>query len=63
MPLFVAQGETDTLVHPAITAAFVHQQQELGTEVTFVKLPDTGHGLAADRAMPHLLDWLATLPA
>jgi acetyl esterase/lipase len=62
VPLFVAQGDTDTLVRPEITATFVAQQVELGADVTFVKLPDTGHGLVADRALRRLMEWLATLP-
>ena len=59
----MAQGDTDTLVRPEITAAFVARQVELGADMTFVKLPDTGHGLVADRAMPRLMEWLSALPA
>ncbi|WP_205649430.1 S9 family peptidase [Agromyces sp. LHK192] len=59
IPLFVAQGATDTLVHPDLTKAYVERQQSLGTDVTFLSIPDTGHGLVADRAMPTLMPWLA----
>lgn len=61
VPLFVAQGETDTLVRPEITSAFVERQQALGAAVTFVRIPKTGHLLVADEAMPHLMSWLTGL--
>jgi len=57
-PLFVAQGATDTLVRPELTAKFVAEQQGLGTDVTSLVIPDTGHGLVALRALPDLLAWL-----
>ncbi|WP_168197198.1 alpha/beta fold hydrolase [Agromyces laixinhei] len=64
MPLYVAQGATDTLVRPELTAAFVEQQRTLGTEVTSEVLPDTGHGLVALRALSTMLPWLEkTAPA
>ncbi len=58
-PLYVAQGASDTLVRPALTAAFVAAQQALGTDVTSEVIPDTGHGLVALRALTKLLPWLA----
>ncbi|WP_198165904.1 lipase family protein [Agromyces laixinhei] len=64
MPLYVAQGATDTLVRPELTAAFVEQQRTLGTEVTSEVLSDTGHGLVALRALSTMLPWLEkTAPA
>jgi len=57
-PLFVAQGATDTLVRPELTARFVAEQQGLGTAVTSIVIPGTGHGLVALRALPELLPWL-----
>ncbi len=44
-------------------AALVAQQVDLGADVTFVKLPDTGHGLVADSAMRRLRECSANLPA
>lgn len=58
MPLYVAQGATDTLVRPELTAAFVEQQRTLGTQVTSEVLADTGHGLVALRALRTMLPWL-----
>ncbi|MFF1572383.1 alpha/beta fold hydrolase [Leifsonia sp. NPDC058292] len=63
VPLFVAQGETDSLVRPADTAAFVAHERSLGVDVTFERIPDTGHGLVAVRALDALFDWLPTVGA
>jgi pimeloyl-ACP methyl ester carboxylesterase len=57
-PLFVAQGETDALVKPAATAQFVAHECAIGTTVTSLRIPDTGHGLVALRAVDPLLEWL-----
>jgi len=61
VPLFVAQGETDVLVRPEATAAFVTHERSLGTAVEFVRIPDTGHGLVAIRALRGLFEWLPTV--
>lgn len=61
VPLFVAQGDTDTLVRPGDTAAFAEAQCAAGTRVTYVALRGTGHGLVAFRALPKLLPWLTTV--
>lgn len=58
VPLFVAQGATDTLVRPALTEKYATSQQAAGTDVTFHLIPKTGHGLVALRAMPELMTWL-----
>lgn len=62
VPLFVAQGASDTLIEPAITQQWAAQQQRLGTQVTYHAIPDTGHGQVALRALPDLVAWLAQLP-
>jgi pimeloyl-ACP methyl ester carboxylesterase len=62
VPLFVAQGNTDALVRPEITAQFVAHERSIGTNVTSDTIADTGHGLVALRALPELLRWLAALP-
>jgi pimeloyl-ACP methyl ester carboxylesterase len=63
VPLFVAQGQDDQLVRPAITAQFAAHEKALGTDVTYDSIPDTGHGLVALRALPNLLPWLAQVGA
>ena len=52
VPLFVAQGATDTLVLPNATQQFVAQECAKGEHVTFQLYPDTGHGLIALKAVP-----------
>ncbi|WP_431280330.1 alpha/beta fold hydrolase [Leifsonia poae] len=58
VPVFVAQGETDQLVRPQATAAFVEHERAIGTDVSFLRIPDTGHGLVALRALNDIFAWL-----
>lgn len=58
-PLFVAQGDIDTLVRPEITQSFVDEQKALGANVTYVPVPKTGHGMVALKAMPDVIKWMA----
>ena len=57
VPLFVAQGESDALVHPESTRAFAEHECRMGSAVTYLSIPDTGHGLVALRALPTLMPW------
>ena len=59
VPLLIAQGETDTLVDPKTTRAFAEHECSIGTRVTYLSLPKTGHGLAALRALDTLIPWFA----
>jgi len=52
VPLYVAQGASDTLVLPSATEQFVSQECAKGEHVTFRLYPDTGHGLVALKAVP-----------
>ncbi|WP_240036773.1 alpha/beta fold hydrolase [Leifsonia flava] len=61
VPLFVAQGLSDTLVHPDSTTDFVTQQKTLGASVVYDEIPATGHGEVALRALPRLLPWLESV--
>jgi pimeloyl-ACP methyl ester carboxylesterase len=61
VPLFVAQGLSDTLVHPDLTTDFVAQEKALGATVVYDEIPDTGHGEVALRALPELLPWLESV--
>jgi pimeloyl-ACP methyl ester carboxylesterase len=63
VPLFVAQGETDALVRPATTDAFVARERALGADVAYLRIPKTGHGLVALRALGELFEWLPTVSA
>jgi len=60
-PLFVAQGETDTLIYPAVTQQFVDTQKALGASVEYKVVAKTDHALIAFRAMPDVMNWLSKL--
>ena len=55
VPLFVAQGVTDTLVLLSATQGFVAKQCAAGEHVVFQTYPDTGHGEMALKAIPDLM--------
>ncbi|GAY09738.1 alpha/beta fold hydrolase [Pseudonocardia sp. N23] len=63
VPLYVAQGEADTLVRPQVTAAFVAKECSLGTRVTSVTLPGVDHGGIAFDALPTVVPWLKNAEA
>ena len=63
VPLFVAQGGADTLVRPAVTAAFVAKECGLGTHVTTLNIPGADHGFVAQDALPTLLKWFDAVVA
>lgn len=50
VPVFVAQGENDTLVRPAVTKAYVDQLCAQGEQVHLELFPRTNHGEIAEFA-------------
>lgn len=52
VPILVAQGDADTLVHPATTAVFVQRLCSNGEAVEYQRIAKTGHALVALRALP-----------
>jgi alpha-beta hydrolase superfamily lysophospholipase len=63
VPLYVAQGATDTLVLPGATQQFVAHECAAGDHVTFESYPDTGHGLIALKAVPAVITFFAAVLA
>ena len=61
VPLLVAQGDSDTLVHPSATDAFIAHECSIGTKVTALHIPNTGHGTVALKALPMVLSFFAHL--
>jgi hypothetical protein len=61
MPLYVAQGDADTLVLPAATKQFVGQQCAAGGHVTFTLYPGDTHGSIALTAMPAVLSFFTAV--
>ncbi len=63
VPLFVAQGEADTLVRPEVTARFVARECGLGTHVTALSIPGADHGSVALDALGTVLTWFDSVLA
>ncbi len=58
IPLLVAQGLTDTLVRPEVTAAWVQARCTAGANIEYQTYPDTGHFQLRTTAAPPVRDWL-----
>lgn len=59
VPVFVAQGLADQLVHPDATEGYVKLLCSQGSDVSFHTFPDVTHALIAEAAVPELMLWLA----
>lgn len=55
VPILVAQGDADVLVHPATTQQFVDHLCSTGEQVNFRTFEHIGHGLIAYAAIPDVL--------
>jgi len=62
-PVFIAQGESDKLIPPAVTAAFVKRERALGMDVTFTRVPFATHSTIAYLSLPALNNWLNSIGA
>jgi acetyl esterase/lipase len=59
LPVFVAQGDADRLVLPAVTKAYVRRLCQAGSKVDYLSMPGVKHGWAgADSALPAVA-WIA----
>ena len=58
IPLLVAQGLTDTIVRPDVTAAWVQGQCTAGATIEYQTYPDTGHFQVRVAAAGPVKDWL-----
>jgi acetyl esterase/lipase len=59
IPVFVAQGDADRLVLPAVTQAYVQRLCKAGSKVQYISMPGVKHGWAgADSALPAVA-WIA----
>jgi acetyl esterase/lipase len=67
IPLFLAQGTTDDIVHPDVTRAYMERQCKAGSKVTMMWVPGVGHGLvaadSANAAVGWMMDRFAGQPA
>jgi len=67
IPLFLAQGNTDTIVRPEVTRAYMQGQCKAGGKVAMKWVPNVGHGFvardSADAAVAWMMDRFAGRPA
>jgi acetyl esterase/lipase len=59
IPVFLAQGEADRLVQPAVTRAYMTRLCQAGSRVRLVLMPGVGHGFAAHDSAPAAIAWIA----
>jgi pimeloyl-ACP methyl ester carboxylesterase len=58
VPLFLAQGTTDTIVRPDVTRAYMQQQCKAGGKVRIMWVPGVGHGLVAADSADTAVAWM-----
>jgi acetyl esterase/lipase len=59
IPVFIAQGDADRLVLPAVTSTYVRRLCQAGSKVQYTLIPNVKHGWAgADAALPAVA-WMA----
>jgi alpha-beta hydrolase superfamily lysophospholipase len=67
IPLFLAQGTTDDIVRPEVTASYMQRQCRAGSKVRMMWVQGVGHGFvardSADAAVSWMMDRFAGRPA
>jgi pimeloyl-ACP methyl ester carboxylesterase len=58
IPVFVAQGALDLIVHPKVTQDYVATLCSAGSKVRMLNLPNIGHGRAAQASALSAVDWM-----
>ena len=59
IPVFLAQGTTDTIIRPQVTEDYMQRLCIAGSRVRLLIMPGVGHGLAAERSAPTAVAWMA----
>ena len=59
LPIFLAQGDADTTIEPAVTRDYMGKLCAAGSRVTFMTLPGVGHGTAAMKSALTAIAWIA----
>lgn len=59
LPLFLAQGDADVIVHPEVTTAYMARQCAAGGKVMLHVMPQTGHGWIAAKSADAAIGWIA----
>ena len=63
VPVFIAQGDRDTLVSPETTRAYADQRCAAGERVTYSALPGVGHGEVALKSVDRVVQWFGEVRA
>jgi acetyl esterase/lipase len=58
IPIFLAQGADDVIVHPDVTNAYAAKLCEAGSKVQMLSMPNIGHGRAAQASTQAMLAWI-----
>lgn len=59
IPVFLAQGEADTIVSPALTRTYMARLCTTGSHVTFMPMADVGHGWIAAKSADSAIGWIS----
>jgi pimeloyl-ACP methyl ester carboxylesterase len=59
IPVFLAQGTEDVIIHPKVTQDYAARLCATGSKVRKLWMPDIGHGRAAEASTRAMLDWVS----
>jgi pimeloyl-ACP methyl ester carboxylesterase len=59
LPVFLAQGTTDQIIRPDVTASYMKKLCLAGSNVKMMILPNIGHGRAAQASTAAVVRWIA----
>jgi pimeloyl-ACP methyl ester carboxylesterase len=59
IPVFLAQGTTDTIIAPQVTEGYMQRLCKAGSRVRLLELPGIGHGLVAAESARAAVAWMA----
>ncbi len=57
VPLFIAQGQADTVVNPAVTAQYAAELMRQGVRVEYLSLPGIEHGGVGEKSAATVAAW------
>jgi pimeloyl-ACP methyl ester carboxylesterase len=57
IPVFLAQGTDDVIIHPEVTQAYAARLCKAGSKMRMISMPNIGHGRAAQASTQDMLEW------
>jgi acetyl esterase/lipase len=57
IPVFLAQGTNDVIIHPEVTEGYEARLCHSGSKVRMLLMPNIGHGRAAQASTQAMLEW------